>query len=45
VRIAVQLMQSEIKNERFTLISENSVFRDILNAMADGLGLKAYNSC
>jgi hypothetical protein len=30
-------MQSEIKNERFTLISENS-FRDILNAMADGLG-------
>lgn len=40
VRIAVQLMQSEIKNERFTLISENSVFRDILNAMADGLGVK-----
>ncbi|MFV8331539.1 NAD-dependent epimerase/dehydratase family protein [Flavobacterium sp. ZT3P35] len=40
VRIAVQLMQSEIKNERFTLISENSIFRDILNAMADGLGVK-----
>jgi hypothetical protein len=33
-------MQSEIKNERFTFWSE--YFRDILNAMADGLGLKAY---
>jgi hypothetical protein len=43
VRIAVQLMQSEIKNERFTLISENSVFCDILNAMADGLGVKAWS--
>jgi hypothetical protein len=39
VRIAVQLMQSEIKNERFTLISENSVSW-YLNAMADGLGVK-----
>jgi hypothetical protein len=33
-------MQSEIKNERFTLIAENSVFRDILNSMADALGVK-----
>ncbi len=40
VRIAYQLMQSEIKNERFTLIAENSVFRDILNSMADSLGVK-----
>ncbi len=40
VRLAHQLMQSEIKNERFTLIAENSIFRDILNAMADGLGVK-----
>ena len=40
VQIVHQLMQSEIKNERFTLIAENSVFRDILNAMADGLGVK-----
>lgn len=40
VRIAYQLMQSEIKNERFTLIAENSVFRDILNSMADVLGVK-----
>ena len=40
VRMAHQLMQSEIKNERFTLIAENSVFRDILNSMADALGVK-----
>jgi nucleoside-diphosphate-sugar epimerase len=39
-RIAHQLMQSEIKNERFTLIAENSVFRDILNTMADSLGVQ-----
>ncbi|TDE31809.1 NAD-dependent epimerase/dehydratase family protein [Flavobacterium ranwuense] len=40
VRIAHQLMQSEVHNERFTLIAENSVFRDILNTMADSLGVK-----
>ncbi|MES2578308.1 MAG: NAD-dependent epimerase/dehydratase family protein [Bacteroidota bacterium] len=40
VRMAHQLMQSEIKNERFTLIAENSVFRDILNSMADALGVQ-----
>ncbi|PIF61596.1 NAD-dependent epimerase/dehydratase family protein [Flavobacterium sp. 11] len=40
IRIAHQLMQSEIKNERFTLIAENSIFRDILNSMADALGVK-----
>jgi nucleoside-diphosphate-sugar epimerase len=40
VRIAHQLMQSEIKNERFTLIASNSVFRDILNSMADALDVK-----
>ncbi|TDE01382.1 NAD-dependent epimerase/dehydratase family protein [Flavobacterium sandaracinum] len=40
VRIAYQLMQAEIKNERFTLIAENSVFRDILNTMADALGVQ-----
>jgi hypothetical protein len=33
-------MQSEIKNERFTLIAEKKCFRDILNAMADALGVK-----
>jgi len=40
VRIAHQLMQSKIRNERFTLIAENSVFRDILNSMADSLGVQ-----
>ncbi|RTY86129.1 NAD-dependent epimerase/dehydratase family protein [Flavobacterium sp. RSP49] len=40
VRIAHQLMQSEIKNERFTLIAENNIFRDILNTMADTLGVR-----
>jgi hypothetical protein len=34
------LIQSEIKNERFTLLEVH--FRDILNAKADGLGVKAY---
>ncbi len=43
VRIAFQLMQSEIKNERFTLVAENSIFRDILNAMADAVGRKRPN--
>jgi hypothetical protein len=33
-------MQSEIKNERFTLIAEKKCFRDILNAMADALDVK-----
>lgn len=40
VRMVHELMQSEIKNERFTLIAENSIFRDILNAMADALDAK-----
>ena len=40
VRIVHELMQSEIKNERFTLIAKNSVFRDILNSVADALGVK-----
>ncbi|MFH6970318.1 NAD-dependent epimerase/dehydratase family protein [Flavobacterium petrolei] len=40
VRMAHELMESEIKNERFSLIAENSIFRDILNAMADALDVK-----
>ena len=40
VRIAVTLMKSEIKNERFTLISDNIVFRDVLNTIADALKVK-----
>ncbi|KIA87202.1 NAD-dependent epimerase/dehydratase family protein [Flavobacterium sp. AED] len=37
VRIATQLMKSEIHNERFTLIAQNMVFRDVLNTIADSL--------
>jgi dihydroflavonol-4-reductase len=37
VRIATQLMKSEIHNERFTLIAKNIVFQDILNTIADSL--------
>jgi dihydroflavonol-4-reductase len=40
VRIAFELMKSDIKNERFTLISENIVFRDILNTIAEVLKVK-----
>lgn len=40
VRIALELMKSNIKNERFTLIAENIVFRDILNTIADVLKIK-----
>ncbi|MFV5698152.1 NAD-dependent epimerase/dehydratase family protein [Flavobacterium sp. ZT3R17] len=40
VRIATQLMKSEIHNERFTLIAKNIVFRDILNSIADSLHTK-----
>lgn len=39
-RIALQLMKSEIRNERFTLISQNIVFRDVLNTIADSLKVK-----
>ena len=37
VRICSELMNSDIKNERFTLIAENITFRDILNSIADAL--------
>nr|WP_314896210.1 NAD-dependent epimerase/dehydratase family protein [uncultured Flavobacterium sp.] len=37
VRIATQLMKSEIHNERFTLVAKNIIFRDILNSIADSL--------
>ncbi|MFV5694497.1 NAD-dependent epimerase/dehydratase family protein [Flavobacterium sp. LB3P122] len=40
VQIATQLMQSEIHNERFTLIAKNIIFRDILNSIADALLVK-----
>jgi nucleoside-diphosphate-sugar epimerase len=40
VRIAFELMKSDIKNERFTLIADNIVFRDILNTIAEALKVK-----
>jgi dihydroflavonol-4-reductase len=40
VKIAIQLMESEIRNERFTLIAQNIVFREVLNSIADSLKVK-----
>ncbi|MFH6997533.1 NAD-dependent epimerase/dehydratase family protein [Flavobacterium sp. FlaQc-57] len=40
VKIAFELMKSDIKNERFTLIADNIVFRDLLNTIADTLKVK-----
>jgi dihydroflavonol-4-reductase len=43
VRIATQLMKSEIHNERFTLIAENIVFQNLLNTIADSFAVKRPN--
>ncbi|OOV17127.1 NAD-dependent epimerase/dehydratase family protein [Flavobacterium sp. LM4] len=40
VKIAFELMKSNIKNERFTLIADNIIFRDVLNTIADALKVK-----
>jgi nucleoside-diphosphate-sugar epimerase len=40
VKSMTQLMESDIKNERFILISENKSLKDILFNIADGLGKK-----
>ena len=40
VRIAIQLMKNEYSNERFTLIAENLIFRDLINYIADSLNVK-----
>jgi dihydroflavonol-4-reductase len=40
VKTAYDLMKSGINNERFTLIADNVVFRDILNTIADTLKVK-----
>ena len=40
VQITIQLMKNEYSNERFTLIAENLIFRDLLNAIADSLNVK-----
>jgi nucleoside-diphosphate-sugar epimerase len=39
-KIAIQLMKSELKNERFILVSQNIVFRDLFNSIADVLKVK-----
>ena len=39
-KIAVQLMKTEIKNERFTLIAQNIIFQDVFNSIADALKAK-----
>ncbi|WP_417939333.1 NAD-dependent epimerase/dehydratase family protein [Flavobacterium sp. RS13.1] len=40
IRVAFELMKSNIKNERFTLIADNIVLRDILNTIAEVLKVK-----
>ena len=40
VRSMIILMNSDIKNERFVLVSENKSFKDILFVIADGLDKK-----
>jgi nucleoside-diphosphate-sugar epimerase len=40
VKIMVQLMKSEVKSERFTLIAQNIIFQDLFNSIADALKVK-----
>jgi len=40
VKIMAQLMKSDVKNERFTLIAVNIVFQDLFNSIADSLNTK-----
>ena len=40
VRITIELMESSICNERFILIGQNIVFRDLFNTIADTLKVK-----
>ncbi|MBT8385358.1 MAG: NAD-dependent epimerase/dehydratase family protein [Bacteroidia bacterium] len=40
VNIMIQLMKSNIKNERYILVGKNDSFKNILFAIADGLGKK-----
>lgn len=40
VKILIQLMNSNINNERFTLVAENIVYRDLLNSIANALKMK-----
>ena len=40
VETSIQLMNSDVKNERFTLIENNYSFQEILNCIADSLKVK-----
>tara|TARA_R110000868_G_scaffold1877_3_gene14889 strand:- start:2990 stop:3994 length:1005 start_codon:yes stop_codon:yes gene_type:complete len=40
VKIMTQLMKSPITNQRYTLISQNIIFRDLLNMISDALNTK-----
>lgn len=40
VKIMVQLMHSEIKNERFTVVANTISFQELFNSMADALNVK-----
>ena len=40
IRLMTELMKSDIKNERFTLVAENVAFREIINSIADALNVK-----
>ena len=40
VKSMIQLMNSNIKNERFILVSENKSFKDVLFTIADGFNTK-----
>ncbi len=40
VSMAFQLMKSQIINERFTLIAENIIFKEVLETIADSLKVK-----
>lgn len=40
VKITFELMKSHIKNERFTIIADNIIFRALLNTIADTLKVK-----
>lgn len=42
-RIMMQLMKSNIKNERFILVAENVSFKDVFFNIADHLGVKRPN--
>jgi nucleoside-diphosphate-sugar epimerase len=40
IQIMIRLMKSEISNERFILVAQNIVFKELLNAIADALQVK-----